>query len=389
VRRVVLCVRTRRHRSVLLASSNDPLVTTRDAPPVVCERRRRPAGPSASLRSRGGNRAARGGRRCRSGIAATSRLWRNLCCALATVLPAIALALLLAVSLKESSGVKVLLRTIFFFPVLLPLVAAATLPDTCQARCHHHSILVCAAVVDAAVVDARRFAARSGVGPAFGCCPVPRVCDDRAFPGISIPVLSYWEFCSFNSSTITLVGYAFARLTFSGRDLIFYPFLLQIALAAPILIVPNTVTLVWMDLYDSLLGVMAPYFASAFGIFLMRQTFKSIPRDFEEADIGDGASLWQLIRLVRVPLARPGLIAFSIISLTNQWNEFLWPLMITDGPDNMVLTVGLSSFVRSDKHAADCGLMAAATLLVAAPLLIAFVLFQRQFVNSFVFSGVT
>jgi sn-glycerol 3-phosphate transport system permease protein len=188
--------------------------------------------------------------------------------------------------------------------------------------------------------------------------------------------------------TITLAGYAFARLTFPGRDLIFYLFLAQIALAAPILIVPNTVTIVRLGLYDTLLGVMAPYFASAFGIFLMRQTFRSIPRDFEEAAVIDGASLRQLIRMVLVPLARPGLIAFSIISLTSHWNEFLWPLMITDSPDNMVLTVGLASFVRSAEQAADWGLVAAATLLVAAPLLIAFFLFQRQFVNSFVFSGV-
>jgi sn-glycerol 3-phosphate transport system permease protein len=169
-------------------------------------------------------------------------------------------------------------------------------------------------------------------------------------------------------------------LTFSGGDLIFYLSLVQIALAAPILIVPNTVTLVWMGLYDSLLGAMAPYFASAFGIFLMRPRFRRGSHRRRRRS--------QLIRLVLVPLARPGLIVYSIISPTGHWNEFLWPLMITDSPDNMVLTVGLSSFVRSDEQAADWGLMAAATLLVAAPLLIAFVLFQRQFVNSFVFSGV-
>jgi sn-glycerol 3-phosphate transport system permease protein len=132
---------------------------------------------------------------------------------------------------------------------------------------------------------------------------------------------------------------------------------------------------------------MAPYFASAFGVFLRRQTFKSIPLDFEEAAILDGASFTQMIRLVLVPLARPGLIAFSIVSLTSHWNEFLWPLMVTDSPDKMVLTVGLTSFVRSAEQAADWGLVAAATLLVAGPLLIAFALFQRPFVNSFLFTG--
>ncbi|MBV8425777.1 MAG: carbohydrate ABC transporter permease [Hyphomicrobiales bacterium] len=188
--------------------------------------------------------------------------------------------------------------------------------------------------------------------------------------------------------TITLAGYAFARMEFRGRNLLFYLFLLQLTLAPPILIVPNTLMIVRLGLYDSLPGVMAPYFASAFGVFLMRQTFKTIPRDFEEAAILDGANFAQMIRLVLVPLARPGLIAFSIVSLTSHWNEFLWPLMVTDSPDKMVLTVGLTSFVRSAEQAADWGLVAAATLLVAGPLLIAFALFQRQFVNSFLFTGI-
>ncbi|MFI5015718.1 MAG: carbohydrate ABC transporter permease [Hyphomicrobiales bacterium] len=188
--------------------------------------------------------------------------------------------------------------------------------------------------------------------------------------------------------TITLAGYAFARMEFRGKNLVFYLFLLQLTLAAPILIVPNTLMIVRLGLYDSLPGIMAPYFASAFGVFLMRQTFKTIPRDFEEAAILDGASFPQMIRLVLVPLARPGFIAFSIVSVTSHWNEFLWPLMVTDSPDRMVLTVGLTSFVRSAEQAADWGLVAASTLLVAGPLLIAFALFQRQFVNSFLFTGV-
>jgi sn-glycerol 3-phosphate transport system permease protein len=188
--------------------------------------------------------------------------------------------------------------------------------------------------------------------------------------------------------TITLAGYAFARLEFRGKNLVFYLFLLQLTLAAPILIVPNTLMVVRLGIYDTLPGVMAPYFASAFGVFLMRQTFKTIPRDFEEAAILDGASFSQMIRLVLVPLARPGLIAFAIVSVTTHWNEFLWPLMVTDSPDKMVLTVGLTSFVRSAEQAADWGLVAASTLLVAGPLILAFALFQQQFVNSFLFTGI-
>ena len=186
---------------------------------------------------------------------------------------------------------------------------------------------------------------------------------------------------------ITMAGYAFARLEFPGRDVVFGLFLVQLTLAAPVLIVPNMITIVRLGLYDTLLGVMAPYFASAFGVFLMRQTFRAIPREFEEAARVDGASLLQLLRLVLVPLAAPGLLAFSIVSVATHWNEFLWPLMATDSPDVMVLTVGLTSFVRAAEQAADWGLVAAATLLVAGPLLLAFALFQRRFVDAFLFSG--
>lgn len=189
-------------------------------------------------------------------------------------------------------------------------------------------------------------------------------------------------------ATVTLAGYAFARLRFPGKELVFYGFLLQLMLVPPILIVPNLITITRLGLYDSLLGVMAPYFASAFGVFLMRQTFRTIPRDFEEAAIVDGATWWQLVWRVLVPLARPGMIAFGIVSVVSHWNEFLWPLMVISSPDNQTLTIGLASFTRGAESASQWGVIAAGTFLVAAPLLVAFALFQRQFVNSFLFSGV-
>jgi sn-glycerol 3-phosphate transport system permease protein len=188
--------------------------------------------------------------------------------------------------------------------------------------------------------------------------------------------------------TITLAGYAFARLRFPGHQALFYLFLLQLMLVPPILIVPNLMTIVRLGLYDSLLGVMAPYVASAFGTFMMRQTFRTIPRDFEEAAVIDGARLWQLLRYVLLPLAKPGLVAFSIVSVSAHWNEFLWPLMVTSSPENRTLTVGLASFTQGAEGGQQWGLIAAGTLLVALPLLIAFVGFQRQFVNSFLFSGI-
>ncbi len=187
--------------------------------------------------------------------------------------------------------------------------------------------------------------------------------------------------------TVSLAGYAFARLRFAGRGALFALFLLQLMLVPPILIVPNLNTLSAIGLYDTLPGVMAPYFASAFGVFLMRQTFRTIPRDFEEAAVIDGAGLFTLIFRVLLPLARPGLIAFAIVSVTAHWNEFLWPLMATSSPRTQVLTVGLASFASGAEAGSDWGVVAAGTLLVAAPLLLVFVAFQRRFVSSFVYSG--
>jgi sn-glycerol 3-phosphate transport system permease protein len=188
--------------------------------------------------------------------------------------------------------------------------------------------------------------------------------------------------------TISMAGYAFARLRFPGRDLLFSVFLLQLLLIPPLLIVPNLATLVSLHLYDTLLGIMAPYFASAFGVFLMRQTFRAIPRDYEEAAMLDGASIAALIRHVLLPLARPGLVAFAIVSLTAHWNEFLWPLMAVSSPKNQVLTVGLASFASGAEAGSAWGIVAAGTFLVAAPLLILFLIFQRRFVSSFVLSGI-
>ena len=188
--------------------------------------------------------------------------------------------------------------------------------------------------------------------------------------------------------TVTLAAYAFARLEFPFKTTLFYLFLLQLMIVPPILIVPNLKTVVALGMSDTLVAVMAPYFASAFGTFLLRQTFKSIPRDFEDAAVIDGCNWFQILRYVLIPLAKPALIAFAIVSVVSHWNEFLWPLMVIDSPEKQTLTVGLASFTRSAEGAADWGLIAAGTMLVMLPLMVAFFAFQKQFINSFMFSGI-
>lgn len=188
--------------------------------------------------------------------------------------------------------------------------------------------------------------------------------------------------------TVTLAGYAFARLRFRSSGLVFTLFLLQLLLVPALLIVPNLQVLVALGLYDTLPGVAAPYLASAFGVFLMRQTFRQLPREYEEAAMLDGASMLQVIRHVLLPSARPGLAAFAVISVTAHWNEYVWPLMATSSPAHQVLTTGLASFAGASESGGQWGVVAAGTALVAAPLLALFLVFQRRIVASFVFSGV-
>jgi sn-glycerol 3-phosphate transport system permease protein len=186
--------------------------------------------------------------------------------------------------------------------------------------------------------------------------------------------------------TITMAGYAFAFGNFKGRDILFQFFLIQLMLVPVVLMVPNMMTLKNFGLLDTLPGVMAPYFASAFGTFLVRQAFRSIPREMEEAAQVEGATLFQILFHILIPAIRPSLIAFSIISITAHWNEYLWPLMALNNPDNHVLTIGLVSFAMGAEAGAEWGLIAAGTLMVCLPLMMAFILFQKQFITSFGFT---
>ncbi len=185
---------------------------------------------------------------------------------------------------------------------------------------------------------------------------------------------------------IVLAGYAFAFGQFKGRDLLFQLFLMQLMLVPVVLMVPNMLTLKTFGLLDSLVGVMAPYFASAFGVFLVRQALRGIPKEMEEAALVEGASFFQVLRYVIIPAIWPTLLAFSIISVTAHWNEYLWPLMVLNNPDLQVLTIGLVSFAMGAEAGSEWGLIAAGTLMVCLPLMVAFLMFQKQFINSFGFT---
>ena len=185
----------------------------------------------------------------------------------------------------------------------------------------------------------------------------------------------------------TLAAYAFARYEFAGKKLLFALVLVQLMVMPDILLVENYKTMARLGLVDTLLAIGLPYFASAFAIFLLRQTFMGIPKELDEAARVEGASGLQILWRVYVPLARPAYTAFALVSVSFHWNNFLWPLIITNTVGARPLTVGLQVFSATDQGI-DWSIITAATLMSSAPLLLAFLLFQRQFVQSFMRAGI-
>jgi sn-glycerol 3-phosphate transport system permease protein len=185
----------------------------------------------------------------------------------------------------------------------------------------------------------------------------------------------------------TLAAYAFARFSFPGRDVAFALVLVQILIVPEVLLVENYTTLSRLDLVDTVVAIGLPYMASAFGIFLLRQTFKQVPRDLEEAAQVEGAGVLRVLLSVYVPLAKPTYLAYGLVSVSYHWNNFLWPLVVTNSVETRPVTVGLGVFAAPETGV-SWAVISAATLLSVGPLLVAFLLFQRQFVQSFMRAGI-
>jgi sn-glycerol 3-phosphate transport system permease protein len=185
----------------------------------------------------------------------------------------------------------------------------------------------------------------------------------------------------------TLAAYAFARYRFVGREVVFALVLAQLMIMPDVLIVENYRTMSRLGILDSIPAIALPYVASAFGIFLLRQTFKTVPKELEDAARIEGASDLQILLKVYVPLARPIYVAYGLVSVSFHWNNFLWPLIVTNSVESRPLTVGLQVFASTDQGI-DWSIICAATLMTSAPLLLAFLLFQRQFIQSFLRAGI-
>ncbi|WP_461209960.1 carbohydrate ABC transporter permease [Desulfocurvus sp. DL9XJH121] len=185
----------------------------------------------------------------------------------------------------------------------------------------------------------------------------------------------------------TLAAYAFARFRFPGRNTAFALVLLQLMIMPDQLIVENYRIMSGLNLVDTIAGISLPYVASAFGIFLLRQAFMQVPQELEDAARVEGAGPLRTLWKVFVPVCKPTYVAYGLVSVSWHWNNFLWPIIITNSVGTRPLTVGLAIF-GAPESGVDFSVISAATLMAVAPLLVGFLLFQQQFVQSFMRAGI-
>jgi multiple sugar transport system permease protein len=182
-----------------------------------------------------------------------------------------------------------------------------------------------------------------------------------------------------------LAGYAFARIPFFGRRVLFIAVLATLMVPFQIVMLPTLIVVRDLHLTDTLGALIAPNLATPFGVFLMRQFFTTVPRELEEAAIIDGAGRLRTLVSIMLPLMGPTLATLSVLTFLNVWNDFLWPLIAIQSPGNMTIQMGLQNFQGS--HLTNWPELMAATVTSQIPVLVLFVLAQRFFVRSIASSG--
>ncbi len=186
--------------------------------------------------------------------------------------------------------------------------------------------------------------------------------------------------------TSVLGGYAFASMAFPGKKLIFGLVLAVYMVPTEVTLVPNFIILANLHWIDSYQAQIVPFGASVFGIFLMRQFFLGLPNDLWEAAQLDGTGHIRFLWLIAAPLARPPMVTIGLFTFVASWNAFLWPLIVTNSDSYRPVQVGLQAFSYAD--ATNPVLHAAGSLIVTLPILILFLLAQRQIVGGIAASGI-
>ncbi|MDT5411043.1 MAG: multiple sugar transport system permease protein [Mycobacterium sp.] len=184
----------------------------------------------------------------------------------------------------------------------------------------------------------------------------------------------------------SLAGYAFARLRFRGRDTLFVLYLGTLMVPLTVTVIPQFILMRVAGLTDTPWAMIVPgLFGSAFGTYLMRQFFRTLPDELEEAAILDGCSPWQIYWRILLPHAKPAVMVLAVLTWVNVWNDFLWPLLMIQRNSIATLTIGL---VRMQgEYTARWPVLMAASILILLPLLLVYAVAQRAFIRGIAVTG--
>lgn len=183
----------------------------------------------------------------------------------------------------------------------------------------------------------------------------------------------------------SLAGYAFARMQFPFKRLIFGLILAILMVPSEVYMIPQYQIIQQLGLLNTTAGIVLPGLFGAFGAFLMTQFFRGIPRELEEAARLDGCNPWQIYSRIMLPLVKPGLSALAILTIVWSWNDLLWPLVVTTDNTKMPLTVGLASL--QGQYTTDYAVLMAASTMAVAPIIILFIFMQRRVIEGITSSG--
>ena len=187
-------------------------------------------------------------------------------------------------------------------------------------------------------------------------------------------------------SICAIAAYAFARIRFPGRDVIFLLVLASMLIPGQMTLIPKYIMCADLGLINRLAGIVIPNLFNAYGVFFLRQFFMTLPRSLEESARLDGCSYFRIFWNIMLPLCKSGLAAFAILTLMGSWNDLLWPLIITSADSQRVLAVGIACL--QGEHMSDYPTMMAASMLATLPLIVAFIIGQKWFIASIATSGI-
>ncbi len=208
-----------------------------------------------------------------------------------------------------------------------------------------------------------------------------------------IPFLNFYQNTIVSTLFITLAqllfcsmaAYAFARIKFPGRDFLFILSLSVLMVPRQVFLIPQYLIIARLGWLNSLKALITPAMFSAFGMFLLRQFFKTLPKELEESAKLDGCNQFQIYWRIMLPLTKPGLIALMIFTIRWSWNSLMWPLIVNTSPDKLTLAAGLASL--QGQYGTNYPVLMAGSLLAILPIIIMFIILQQQFIEGIALTG--